>query len=331
MSAASVAVKTAVKAKELHGLLPVNKPVGIVSKDVSRWLEKRLGRLHIGHVGTLDPAASGVLPILLGRATRLQDHLLEMPKTYEFDVTLGSETDTLDLDGQVVRTGPFLHVTTSALAAAVQDFIGDFEQTPPLFSAVKYKGKPLYEYARANAGDQVPLEELKRRVQVSRFDLVSFEGGVGRFSVTCSKGTYVRALVKDVAEKVGSCGTLTRLVRTSAAGVSLSSTLDLEAIEAQLDDFASLVMPIEQLDLGMPKWRCASVGEGIAAKIHGGQQVAIDYATFVSGFSEDASQAALTGWSRPLLLLDTQGRAFGVGAARRSEGGRVLVAMKRGL
>jgi tRNA pseudouridine55 synthase len=324
-------VTVAVKAKDVHGLLPVNKPVGMVSKDVSRWLEKRLGRLHIGHVGTLDPAASGVLPILLGRATRLQDQLLEMPKTYEFDVTFGSETDTLDLDGQVVRTGPHLHITESALAVAVRDFIGEFEQTPPLFSAVKYKGKPLYEYARANAGDEVPLAELKRRVQVSRFDLVSFASGVGRFSVTCSKGTYVRALVKDVAEKVGSCGTLTRLVRTSAAGVLLPSALDLETIEGQLDDLANLVLPVEQLDLGMPKWRCASAGEGVAGRIRAGQQVALDYAAFVTGFTEESSQAALTGWSRPLLLLDAQGRAFGVGAARRSEGGRVLVAMKRGL
>jgi tRNA pseudouridine55 synthase len=109
----------------VDGLLPIHKPQGMVSKDVSRWLVKRFGRLKLGHVGTLDPAASGVLPILIGRATRLQDYLLDLDKSYEFDMTLGFETDSLDLDGSKVREAAWEHVTSDALVAAARELLGD--------------------------------------------------------------------------------------------------------------------------------------------------------------------------------------------------------------
>lgn len=313
----------------VNGLLPVNKPSGMVSKDVSRWLVRRLGKLKLGHVGTLDPAASGVLPILLGRATRLQDHLLDMPKTYEFDVKFGSETDTLDLDGVVVREAPFEHVTSEGLGVAIQEFIGDLEQTPPLYSAVKYKGRPLYDYARADKGDDVPLESLKRKVRVASFDLLSYGAGVGSFRVTCSRGTYVRTLVKDVAEKVASCGTLTRLVRTEAAGVMIGGSLSLEQLEERLGDFSALVLPVEKIDLGMPRWRAGR--ELVEAKLKGGQQVAVEVAEFAEGLGVEGQNLTFTGWSRPLLLLAAAGDAFGIGSVKRHESGRLLITMKRGL
>jgi tRNA pseudouridine55 synthase len=318
-------------AAEINGLLPVDKPAGLVSKDVSRWLVKRLGKLRLGHVGTLDPAASGVLPILLGRATRLQDYLLELPKTYEFDVTFGKETDTLDRDGQVVKEGPWEHVSAAQLTTAIQAFVGDLEQTPPLYSAVKYKGKPLYDYARGgDAGRDVPLAALKRKVRVARFELLGFKPGVGTFRVTCSKGTYVRALVKDVAEKVGSCGTLTRLVRTNAAGVDLSSSVSLEGIESRLGEFRSLVVPVEAIDLGLPRWR--SPREGLAARLKGGQQVSVELHEYLAGLgATEAAPQPPGGWARPLLLLTEQGVAFGMGSVRRHESGRIVIVMKRGL
>jgi tRNA pseudouridine55 synthase len=325
---------------DLNGLLPVNKPAGVVSKDVSRWLVKRLGRLKLGHVGTLDPAASGVLPILLGRATRLQDYLLELPKTYEFDITFGTETDTLDLDGQVTRETPWEHVTEAALAEAIKAFIGDFEQTPPLYSAVKYKGKPLYDYARGkdqDAASAVPLDSLKRKVTVSRFELTAFRPGVGSFRLTCSKGTYVRSLVKDVAEKVGSCGTLTRLVRTRAAGVEISRSLDLEALESRLEDVSSLVVPVEGLDLGVLKWR-APRGP-VAERLRGGQTVVLTPAEYLEGVDGGAGpndrstsdRSLPPGWAKPVLLLNEEGEAFGIGSVRRQESGRIVIVMKRGL
>jgi tRNA pseudouridine55 synthase len=320
---------------QLHGLLPVNKPAGVVSKDVSRWLVKRLGRLKLGHVGTLDPAASGVLPILLGRATRLQDYLLELPKTYEFDITFGTETDTLDLDGQVAREAPWEHVTSADLAVAITNFIGDFEQTPPIYSAVKYKGKPLYDYVRGKdpaVAEAVPLESLKRKVTVTRFELTDFRPGVGSFRLTCSKGTYVRSLVKDVAEKVGSCGTLTRLVRTRAAGVDLANSLDLEGLERRLEDMASVVVPVEGLELGIPKWRAPTAQ--IAARLGGGQSVVVTPAEYVEGVGEGGDRALPPGWARTALLLTEKGEAFGIGSVRRQDtqgSGRIVIVMKRGL
>lgn len=315
----------------LSGLLPVNKPAGVVSKDVSRWLVKRLGKVKLGHVGTLDPAASGVLPVLFGRATRLQDYLLELPKTYEFDITFGSETDTLDRDGKVLREAPFDHVTTQGLSDAIIDFIGDFDQTPPIYSAVKYKGKPLYDYARGPEGsaEQVPLDSLKRRVRVSRFDLLSYAGGIGSFRLTCSKGTYVRSLVRDVAEKVGSCGTLTRLVRTHASGLNLSTSYTLEEIEQRLGDFGSLVVPMERVDIGMTRWRCPSAT--VTARLRAGQQVVLEQPDFLSGLEEGAEQTPLAGWAKPVVLLSAEAQAFGIGSIRRQESGRINILMKRGL
>lgn len=319
----------AIDMRNVDGLLPVNKPEGMVSKDVSRWLVKRFGRLKLGHVGTLDPSASGVLPILLGRATRLQDHLLDMSKSYEFDITLGSETDTLDRDGAVIKTGPWEHVREADLQAAILGFIGDLDQTPPMYSAVKYKGKPLYDYARGGGGEDVPLEKLKRKVSVSRFELLEFKGAVARFRVHCSKGTYVRVLVKDVADKVGSCGTLTRLVRTSAAGLDLMATVDLATIEGAQDDAASLVVPIERIDLGIQRW--SSPREALTGKLMSGQQVNVELGDYFAGIEGDAEQTLPNAWSKPALLLSENQRAFGIGTIRQTETGRIAIQMKRGL
>lgn len=315
----------------ISGLLPVNKPAGIVSKDVSRWLVKRLGKVKLGHVGTLDPAASGVLPVLFGRATRLQDYLLDLPKTYEFDITFGEETDTLDREGTVTRKAPWEHVSADGLKDAAADFIGEFDQTPPIYSAVKYKGKPLYDYARGGEGkaDEVPLEDLKRRVRVTSFDLLSYGKGIGSFRMTCSKGTYVRSLVRDVAEKVGSCGTLTRLVRTHSSGLDIARSYGLDEIEQRLAEFGSLVVPMEEVDIGMSRWKSPS--PTVTARLRAGQQVALDERDFLIGLEQGEEQTPLAGWAKPVVLLSEQAQAFGIGSIRRQDSGRVNILMKRGL
>lgn len=318
--------------QHIDGLLAVNKPAGVISKDVSRWLVKRIGKVKLGHVGTLDPAASGVLPLLLGRATRLQDFLLELPKTYEFDITFGSETDTLDQDGKVVREAPWDHVTEGDLRASLERFIGDIEQVPPIYSAVKYKGRPLYDYARG--GDQeaaaaVPLAELKRRVSVSKFELLNFRSGSSSFRITCSKGTYVRSLVRDVSETLGTCGTLTRLVRTSAAGIDLAQSYGLEGIESQLDGFESLIVPMAQIKTGLAHWSCPD--PLATAKLRGGQNINVAVETYLAGLTCDSDRALPSALSKSVLLISDKGAAFGVGTVLRNESGRVVIALKRGL
>lgn len=315
--------------KQFDGLLAIHKPIGMISKDVSRWLTKRVGKQKLGHVGTLDPGAEGVLPILLGRATRLQDFLLDMPKTYEFDLTLGTETDTLDTDGTVVATAAWEHVTHAQLAAAVSEFTGEFEQIPPVYSAVKYKGKALYEYARAGRGDEVPIAALARRVNVMSFELLAFQAGVATCRITCSRGTYVRVLVKDIAAKVGSCATLTRLVRVQAAGVRLADSVPLDQLESQLDQLENFLVPMDKIDLGMPRWR--AMQKAWVERLMRGQVLVLTLADYLDGLAAGEGQAIPEGWAKPLLLQRESGRTFGMGSVRQQESGRVIISLRRGL
>lgn len=315
-------------AESVDGLLPIHKPHGMISKDVSRWLTRRFGRLKLGHVGTLDPAASGVLPILLGRATRLQDYLLGLDKAYEFDMTLGFETDSLDLDGVRVKEAPWSHVTPEALVGAATAFVGEVEQIPPLYSAVKFRGKALYDYARSGDGHEVPVEALKRRIRVHSLDFHRYVSGVATFSVSCSKGTYIRTLVKDIAEKVGSCATLTRLVRTEAAGVSLNQAISLDFIEGHSGSLEDLVVPISQLKVGFPRWRSPS--PGIAGRLRSGQDIVLEMNDYLNGVPHGES-AVIDEIARPTLLLDDLGEAFGIGTRVKNMAGQTVMQMKRGL
>ena len=159
----------------------VNKPANISSKDVSRWLIKRLGKLQIGHVGTLDPFAEGVLPILLGKATRLQDYLLHTTKIYEFDLQFGEETNTLDRDGQIIRKMEYDHLTNEMLENFCKTTLGPWEQRTPIYSAVKYKGRALYQYARSGRAEEIPEDTLRRTVFIHGLELLKFdiEAGIG--------------------------------------------------------------------------------------------------------------------------------------------------------
>lgn len=315
-------------AVSVDGLLPIHKPHGMISKDVSRWLTRRFGRLKLGHVGTLDPAASGVLPILLGRATRLQDYLLGLNKSYEFDMTLGFETDTLDLDGVKIKEGPWEHVTALAMEAAGQELVGAIEQVPPLFSAVKYRGKALYDYARGGGAEGVPLTALKRQVTVYSMEFLGLTEGVGTFRVSCSKGTYIRSLVKEIAEKIGSCATLTRLVRTEAAGIALDDAVTLEEIEASGDPFAEFVIPLGQMKVELQRWQ--SLNAVITSRLRSGQEVLLEDCEYMVGTNLD-KMPFLDEVAGPILLLDATGDVFGIGTKNRNMTGQIVMQMKRGL
>lgn len=298
----------------LSGMIAVYKPAGMISKDVSRRFIRKLGRIHIGHVGTLDPLAEGVLPILFGRATRLQDYLLDSDKSYEFDVTLGITTDTLDAEGAVVAQRPWEHVTREDLLKVAEEFLGAQEQIPPIYSAIKFLGKPLYEYARSGKTDAVPVERLKRRVFIHDLTLLRFEGRVATFTVSCSKGTYVRTLAGKIGEKVGSCGMVSRLVRTFAAGVPIAQAKTLQEIDDNMDDLSSLLIPLEQLKLGIP---VIPVEPLMQKKLLFGQRCEVEKIVDANADSD-------------ALLVDEQGQAFALGRAQFLED-KIIIAMKRGL
>jgi tRNA pseudouridine55 synthase len=194
----------------IEGLLLVDKPAGITSHDVVDVERRRLGTRRIGHAGTLDPMATGLLVLGVGRATRLLRYLGDLPKSYEGTARLGVQTDTLDAEGTVVRTAP---VTASRddVERACRSLLGASMQTPPAYSAVKVGGRKLYEAARR--GERV--EAPPRRIRVDRFDVLAFEPPDVGFAVTCSGGTYVRVLVADVGERLGCGAHLVRLRRTA--------------------------------------------------------------------------------------------------------------------
>lgn len=194
----------------LEGLLLVDKPKGVTSHDVVDAARRALGIRKIGHAGTLDPMATGLLILGLGRATRLLRFLADLPKTYEGTGLLGVETDTLDTEGEVIRTTG-VDVDRTALERAMAARVGPSMQPPPAYSAVKVGGRRLYEAARTGE----PVDAAPRPIRVYAFDLLAFDLPRFDFRVTTSGGTYVRVLVADVGTDVGSGAHLTRLVRTA--------------------------------------------------------------------------------------------------------------------
>lgn len=241
----------------LSGLLAIYKPPGISSKDVSRKLTRVIGKYKMGHVGTLDPIAEGVLPILLGKATRLQDYLLSSKKSYDCDIFLGKSTDTLDVEGEMTEEASFSHVTSELVREKMSSLLGEQIQIPPIYSAVKYKGKALYKYARAGEAEEVPLEELKREVVIHSLEMIALKDGVLRFSAEVSKGTYIRVLAHDLAKLLGTLGHVTRLIRTKSSDIDVKETVELKTLLDSLAQdkgaLAQFFLPLEKINIALEK------------------------------------------------------------------------------
>lgn len=212
-----------------EGLLLVDKPRGVTSHDVVDAVRRTLGTRKVGHAGTLDPMATGLLVVGVGRATRVLRFLGDLPKTYEGTGRLGEETDTLDAEGRVVRTAP-VRVPPEELERAMRALEGESLQRPPAYSAAKVGGRKLYEAARRGE----VLEAPPRRIRVDAFELLGFEGRDFDFRVTCSGGTYVRVLVADVGRALGCGAHLVRLVRTAIGPFRLEEAVPPEEVGSPL-------------------------------------------------------------------------------------------------
>ena len=214
--------------KEMEGILLVDKPRHHTSHDVVARLRGKLKMKRIGHAGTLDPMATGLLIILIGKATRVSQYLISLDKEYEGTVELGKVTDTQDADGEVMETRPVPPLTESQVKAAIQGFLGDQYQTPPMYSAIKIDGVPLYKSARK--GEDVEREPRFIRVmswELTRFALPQFD-----FRLRCTKGTYVRTLAHDLGQKLGCGAHLAALRRTATDKFNVSQALTLDQIQA---------------------------------------------------------------------------------------------------
>ncbi len=208
------------------GLLNVNKPSGIRSFSIIETVRSILQEKKVGHCGTLDPMASGVLLVLFGKATSFSDALMSGEKVYRGEMKLGLKTDTGDITGKVLETAPVPELDSSAIQAAFQKFVGEIKQIPPMYSAVKWKGRKLYQYARAG----LPAQRGPRQVTVFSFDLLRHEKETIEFRVACSKGTYVRTLIEDVGVSLGLPATLSSLVREKSGRHSLDASIGWESL-----------------------------------------------------------------------------------------------------
>ena len=214
----------------IEGVIGIWKPAGWTSHDVVAKARRLLGVKRIGHTGTLDPAVTGVLPLCVGRATRLVEYLQEMPKTYEATMRFGLATDTEDMSGLVTEEVNASHLTKKQMAAAVRSFVGEIEQVPPMVSAVKVNGKRLYELARQG----VTVQRQPRRATIHAIEIMSVAAGCPHpeihFSVRCSKGTYIRTLCSDIGQTLGLPAVMVSLVRTESAGLHREDCITLEEI-----------------------------------------------------------------------------------------------------
>lgn len=210
----------------MDGILLFDKPVLWTSHDAVDFVRRRIGQRAVGHAGTLDPMATGLLVLLLGKATKLSQALSACDKDYAGHMTLGIRTDTQDLEGKIISTGDPSGVTQAQLEALFNDFKGSILQAAPAFSAVKAQGKKMYEWARKGVAVDLP----KREIFIEDFRLLGFESPQVDFFLHCSKGTYVRALCDEIGQRLGCGATLSCLVRTRVGSWTLRQALSEEKL-----------------------------------------------------------------------------------------------------
>jgi len=231
--------------RDVHGVLLLDKPLGLSSNDALVRAKRLLRANKAGHTGTLDPLATGLLPLCFGEATKFSQDLLDADKTYEATVRLGATTSTGDAEGEIVVERP-VTCDRAALDAAIVRFTGEIDQVPPMYSALKKDGKPLYEYARAGQ----TVERPARRVTIHAISLLNVDLDAAAFTmrVTCSKGTYIRTLAEDIGEALGCGAHLTGLRRTAVGDLTLAGAVTLEQIEAQADEVRpTMLAPVDAL------------------------------------------------------------------------------------
>ncbi len=210
----------------MDGIIVVNKPKGMTSRDVVNIICKEFKTKKVGHTGTLDPIAEGVLVLCIGKATKLVEYLTSNDKEYIATVKLGMLTDTLDTDGNILKKSND-RIKKDNLIKVLNTFIGTYNQEVPIYSAVKINGKKLYEYARNGEYIELP----KRMVEIKSIELLEFSNDSYRFKVSVSKGTYIRSLIKDINDKLGVIGVMSNLIRTSQGKFLLENSYTLEDIK----------------------------------------------------------------------------------------------------
>lgn len=232
--------------QQIHGILLLDKPTDMTSNGALQRVKRLFNAKKAGHTGSLDPIATGMLPICFGEATKFSQFLLDSDKSYHVNAKLGVVTNTGDIEGEVIARHPVVDVTAERIQQIMQTFLGTSEQVPPMFSAIKHQGKPLYELARRG----IEVDRKARVIKIVSIQLEQFSGDEFSFTVHCSKGTYVRTLVENIGEKLG-CGShvtgLRRLTVTPYGNAHMHTLADLEAMAANMgvSALATCLLPVE--------------------------------------------------------------------------------------
>ena len=249
----------------MNGIINVYKEKGYTSHDVVAVLRKIAGQKKIGHTGTLDPDATGVLPVCLGRATKLCDLLTDRDKTYEAVLLLGKTTDTQDISGAILKEQPTDHLNEAEVTKVIESFKGTYDQIPPMYSALKVNGKKLYELARE--GKEV--ERKARRITIHEIRILEISLPEVKLEVTCSKGTYIRTLCHDIGQKLGCGGCMKELLRTRVERFELQDSIRLGEIE-QLQKEGILEEKIIAIDEMFPAYAKVVLPPKTAAAVRNG-------------------------------------------------------------
>jgi tRNA pseudouridine55 synthase len=279
----------------MNGILIIDKPEDMTSHDVVQAVRKKFKTSKVGHLGTLDPMATGVLPVSIGKATRLAQFLPTFPKEYEGQIRFGFSTTTYDREGAATSDDRPLDRTAEEIQQAMQRFVGSLDQVPPPFSAKKIGGVPSYKFARANQ----PVEVAPVKVEVQQFDLLSSQASLATFRVVCSAGTYVRSLAHDLGQHLGCGAHLTALRRTRSGDFQIENAVKFEQISAEN------IIPMDSL---LSSWPRIEVSDADEAKVvHGNEIRGASPGSFARIFNKKGEFIALasvqSGWVRPRLVL----------------------------
>ena len=259
------------KGRSIHGVVLLDKPLKISSNHALQKIKRLFDAKKAGHTGSLDPLASGMLPICLGEATKVSAFLLDADKTYRFKCKLGEKTTTADAEGEVIERKPSEHISREDIEKQLPEFLGDIMQVPPMYSALKKDGQRLYDLARQG----IEVERKARPVTIFSYELLSYENAEAELEVRCSKGTYVRTLAEDLGEKLGSVAYVTELRRTSVGPykAEMFTMQQLEDLAEQgMDKLDSVLLDV---DSGITDWPVIELDDDSAYYIKLGQPVQV--------------------------------------------------------
>lgn len=248
---------------ENFGFLNINKPKGVSSHDVIYYVRKVLGIKQVGHSGTLDPLATGVLVVGIGSATRLFE-FLEEEKEYIAEIKFGYKSETLDTEGECIKVEDFFP-DESKLNRVLNEFLGESEQVPPKYSAVKVKGKKLYELARKGQ----EINGIKaRHIKINKLELIEIDENKATIKIACSKGTYVRSLIRDIAQKLGTVAVMSDLIRTKSGTFAIENSIEIGEFTEKSDLLNNIINPCDVLN-----YKIIEIDEDIKNKVKNGMTI----------------------------------------------------------